>query len=510
MLKRLLLAATLLLSPTAASAKWHEASTDHFVVYADQDPEKLRAFATKLERFDAAMRTLYRTEDRSGGGANRLTVYMVSDVGAVQRLASRSNIGGFYSGRASGSVAFVPRRAGGGDIGDMSADTIFFHEYTHHFLLGSYDGALPAWFTEGYAEFFSTARIDPDGSVGIGIPAHHRAYGIHGRERLALPKMLSGDYAKLSPAEWESLYGRGWLLTHYLNFEAARSGQLAAYLKAIDDGKPAGEAATAAFGDLKKLERDLDAYAKRRMLNYRKVTPDDAVIGKVAVRPLRPGEAALMPIRLQSVRGVNEKTAPKLVAGARRAAAPYPNDPVAQAWLAEVEHDAGNLAEAEAAADRALAVSPKSSDGLIYKGRNAMKQAALLAADKPAMAAKLKEARNWFVKASRADTEDAEPKVLFHATYLMADAPPTRNAVEGLLYAQQLVPQDNGLRLQVVHQHLKDGKAAEARRLLGPVAYNPHGGTMRIWAAAIMIKLNADDAKGALALWAAPAEAEKN
>ena len=499
MIKRLLLAATALFLPATASAKWHEASSAHFVVYSDQDPEKLRAFATKLERFDKAMRVLRGLDDADVGLANRLSVYVVPDMTAVQRLAGgdSDNVAGFYVGRASGSFAFVPRKAGTGLAGSMDVNTIFFHEYSHHLMLGSYTGAIPAWLTEGFAEFHSTAKFEQDGRVGLGLPATHRFYGAMNGGRLPLPRMLDGSYKALDGEQTEILYGRGWLLTHYLHFEPARSSQLTTYLEALNSGKPASEAATGAFGDLKKLDKELDAYVKRRRLSYLELPADKLPTRPVTVRALRPGEAAMMPVRMRSVRGVDQTTAKALVAPARRAAAPHPNDPVAQAWLAEIEHDAGNLTEAEAAADRALAADPKNGNALIYKGRIKMAQAVLAKSkDKNVW----RDVRRWFIEASRADNEDAEPKLLFHSSFAAAGAEPTRNAVEALVYAQKLVPQDSSLRMRVVHQHLKDGKLDDAKRLLGPLAYSPHGGPGRDFALQLMGLLNSKDAKAALAL----------
>lgn len=506
MLKRLLLAATALLIPAAASAKWHEASSAHFVVYSDQDPEQLRAFATKLERFDQALRYSLRTPDYPVGLANRLTVYVVPNVGAVQRLAGSgiSNVAGFYVGRASGSVAFVPRRAGSGEKTDLDADTIFFHEYAHHFMLGNYSGAYPGWFTEGFAEFNATAKVEADGRVGLGLPAHYRAFGANNGQNLPLPRMLGGTYERLSDLQTETLYGRGWLLVHYLSFEPSRSKQLAAYLKLLDEGRPASEAATTAFGDLKTLDRELNRYVNRSMMTYRQIDLTRTPLGPIAVRALRPGEAAFMPVRMRSDRGVDPKAARALVADGRRLAAPYPADPAVQAALAEVEHDAGNMDEALAAADRALAADPRHGDALIYKGRILLARAVRdRATDKKTW----REARRWFVEASRVDNEDAEPKMLFHASFVAEGAKPTPNSVEALVYAQTLAPQDPDLRMQVVHQHLVDGKLDEARLLLGPIAYNPHGGAGRDKAAALMARLVAKDKDGALALWNAAAAA---
>jgi hypothetical protein len=163
-----------------------------------------------------------------------------------------------------------------------------------------------------------------------------------------------------------------------------------------------------------------------------------------------------------------------------------------------MEYDARNYDAAEAAADRALAADPKHGQALVYKGRVRMARAVAL---KSKDATIWRDVRRWFVEASRVDTEDAEPKFLYHATFRAAGVPPTRNAVEALLYAQQLVPQDTSLRMQVVHQYMIDGKAEQARLLLGPVAYNPHGGVGRVWAGKIMAELAKKDTKAALARW---------
>ena len=65
----------------------------------------------------------------------------------------------------------------------------------------------------------------------------------------------------------------------------------------------------------------------------------------------------------------------------RRAAEPFADHALAQAVLAEAEYDAGNYAEAEAAADRSIAADASSRYGLLYQGMARMARA-LAAADK--------------------------------------------------------------------------------------------------------------------------------
>lgn len=499
MFKRLLLAAALLVTPGAATAKWHEASSAHFVVYSDESPDKLRAFAEKLERFDTAFRVWRGLPDRPVGDANRLRVFVVPNVGAVQKLAGRGsdNVAGFYVGQASGSLAFVPRRAGS-DTYDLGAEAVFFHEYAHHLMLATYTGAAPGWLVEGFAEFHANVKFEPDGGVGFGLAPLYRAYGIFNTGKLPLAKMLSGEYERLPPEQIESLYGRGWALTHLLSFEPARKGQLSTYIRLINEGRPAAEASATAFGDLRALDKELNRYVAQKRLKYQPIPSKMLKVPPVTVRALGAGEAEFMPVRMRSVRGVDARSAAALVPLGRRAAARFPNDPAVQGWLAEVEHDAGNLDAADAAADRALAADPKSAQAMTYKGRIRMARL-LLAKSKDAKA--WQEARRWFIRAAAVDNDDAEPKMLFHASFAAADLAPTRNAVAALLEAQALVPQDAGLRMQVVRQLIVDGKASDARAILAPIAYNPHGGGARAQAMRIMDRLAKDDPKGALALW---------
>src|SRR5207248_4007306 len=116
--------------------------------------------------------------------------------------------------------------------------------------------------------------------------------------------------------------------------------------------------------------------------------------GPIDVRPLDAGEAAIMTVHIRSTRGVDEKTALQVVADARKAAAPYPNNAFVQACLAEAEFDSRNYAAANAAADRALAVDPNNIHALIYKGLAQM----ALAKDNPEHA-NWETIRRWFIKA---------------------------------------------------------------------------------------------------------------
>src|SRR3546814_8430847 len=81
-------------------------------------------------------------------------------------------------------------------------------------------------------------------------------------------------------------------------------------------------------------------------------------------------------LRIRSARGVDKKMAAELVGEARPVAARYAGDAFVQRAMAEIEYDAENDAEAEAAADRALALDPGLVPAMLYKGRVLARRAA--------------------------------------------------------------------------------------------------------------------------------------
>lgn len=499
-MRNLLILLLALVATAPAQAAWRVAESAHFVIYSEDKPDSLRVFAEQLERFDAAMRYIRTLDQTTDSHTNKLTIFQVSNVGAVQRMmgGKASYVYGFYNGRAGNSIAFVPRRAGGGASWDLDAETVLLHEYAHHFMFRNYPAAFPLWFAEGFAEFNSTARFVADGSVDLGLPAKHRAAGLFLGTPLPLSTMMQADKRKLNAQAIDVLYGKGWLLTHYLSFAKERDGQLGNYLLAINKGQPSLEAATSVFGDLAKLEGELHRYKNGRRFTYLRVPSHRLTISPIAVRELSAGANAIMPALMQSRRGVDDVSAKKVLVEARTAAKPYPDDPFVQLALAEAEIDAGNLAEAEKAADRVLAAEPANVRALIFKGRVAMQR--LKDADKTS-AEGWKAARRWFTRANRAEPGAPEPLIYFYRSFMDAGEKPTPNAVEGLRSAAALAAEDDGLRLMLGHQMLLDGKGKDAREALAPAAYHPHGGGLAEFAGRVVAAIDSGGAEAGLKAW---------
>ena len=455
-----------------AEAIWHRASSPHFVIYSEENPAKLQAFAAKLERFDAAVRLSRGMKDPPVGDGNRLTVFVVKDVKAVERLKRGPDTGnafGFYLPRASGAVAVVPRATP--MRSDLQPDVVFQHEYAHHLMFADMSTPIPAWLVEGFAEFYSTANVEADGSVGLGEAATHRK-GTFQRNIATLPlsSLLSGDIR--GGLDRLALYAQGWLLTHYLTFEPKRRGQLETYLQEFAKGRSSISAAQMALGNLRDLEQDLKEYLREEKFPYLTLPAERFKQANIEITTLGPGADAAMPIymRLQTrVEGSPAEDA----AQARSVAAAYPSDFLAAITLAEAEWVARNYKAAEAAADKAIALNPKSSEAHIWKGRALLSQAE---ADTGGVT--FANARGWFNRANRLDPENPEPLLYFYRTFQGSGGRPTANAIAALHYAAELAPQDLALRMQSARQYMADGKQAEARRMLTAVAFNPHGGRL--------------------------------
>ena len=493
-LLRVLIAASVSVIGTQAQADWYEAKSNHFVIWANESPNQLKLYAQNLERFDSAARQLMGLSDPPLTDAGRVNIYVLPSLGAVSKLAGSSSVAGFYTSRADGSYAFVP------DLSILSSDysrVVFFHEYTHHLQLQTADYPVPEWVAEGFADFISTAEDNSDGSMTFGQQAPGREWSPIQQNMLPLDQLVGESYGKLNDLTTDYLYARGWLLTNYLLGEPSRRNQISLYVSAIAKGSKPIDAAQSAFGDLNKLEHELENYAHSNALHGFKVGAGIIRVGPVAVRPLTPGEVAIMDVRVHSKRSVDEKTAPVVAAEAAKVAQQFPNDGFVQSCVAEAEFDAKDYAAANAAADKALAANPNDVHALIYNGRIE----AALATSKPGKAADWDSIRDWFLKANKLDTENAEPLELYYETYAEAHQPPTPNAVDALVYAMSLAPQDEQVRMNATMALLAEGKVADARKAFAMIGYQPHlAPQTREWADKVMQAMDKGDTKGALTL----------
>ncbi|MDG5748884.1 DUF1570 domain-containing protein [Qipengyuania sp. XHP0207] len=469
-----LLAAALFVTP--AQADWHVAQSDNFVVYADDRWQDVQEFAEALERYHSAMSLLQNRERTAPSPSNRVTIYVVGNESKIRKLVGEDarNIAGFYIPRAGSSVAFVPVISMRGRETDFSV-TVLLHEYAHHFLISNSPFAMPRWVNEGGAEFYASAKFEKDGGIAIGRPAYHRAAELAYAKDVSVEELIDPDlYEKNKGKRFDAFYGRAWALYHYLFFSDERRGQFSAYLNAIVNGSEPRQAAIDAFGDLAVLQKDLDRYIDQRRMSVFELPVDLVPIGAVEVRKLSEGEAAAMPLRIRSRRGVTQEQAAELLPDMREIAQQYPNDAAVLAALAVAEFDAGNDDAAIIAADRALAIDPATKDALVQKGF-ALFRKAEEAEDRDAAYA---DAMVPFSALNRLETDHPLPLMYYYRSFVERGKEPNETARHALERASQLAPFDKSLRFNTALMQAAEGKIAAARYTMAPLASDPHGGGM--------------------------------
>ncbi|MEO6214941.1 MAG: hypothetical protein ABIO86_02830 [Sphingomonas sp.] len=466
-----LFAAMVLAIAVPANAAWRQARTDHFILTIDDTEDGARSFAERLERFDGAMRRLYAVADNPDQHARPIAIYALK-YELFNQSCGCPGILGFYHQRAEGSFIFtmhMPDSDKKSKTGSWSSQALLLHEFSHHFTFSNFPIAYPYWFAEGFAEFNANTSFEPDGSVIIGYPANYRAEALLSGAQISSKQFFDPQrYGFI--ANTDLIYGRGWLLTHYLMLNPQRSGQLGAYLAAMNRGKPSLEAAQEAFGDLKKLNAELDVYKRSRLLAPLRIPPA-ASPPHVTVTTLSPGQAEMMPIRMPMLYGVAKGYGLRMAIPAARIAAKHPDDALVQEQSAEAELLAGRLDKADEAADRALKLKPDLVDALIRKGMIAIRRAREAKSTDPAT---WTAARSWLLKANRADPNAVFPLYLYYLSYPQAKTKPTPGAIKGLMRAAALAPESSGVRMALARQMLVDGDAPSARNLLQPIAFAPH------------------------------------
>jgi len=492
MRSRIVSGCAIFLFAATAGADWLQATSDHFVIYGNESSKSIRDFSERLELFRAAMASIFPKQQAKPSPSNRVTIFIVDNRAKVRELARTDNrfTAGFYVARAGASVAVVPTLDWASSSGASGA-TILYHEYAHHFMYGLTSRAYPRWFSEGFAEFFGSVKF-PIGSVGLGAPAMHRADELVYARDVPIRKLLDYDGGLSDQKQgYNAFYGQSWLLFHYMVFAPERAGQLKKYQQLLASGLSALDAAEGAFGDLDRLEQDMESYQERRRLAFWKIDRKDLAVGPIEIRSLSRGEEEIMPTVTQSRLGVTAEEALALLPEARRVAALYPGEAAVLAALAEAEFDAGNVDAAIAAADLAIGLDPKRVDAQVQKGYALFRKAEEERASPEAW----KTVRSQFLKANKLENDNPIPLVEFYRTYLEQGVSPTANAVRGLEWAMTLAPFDASLRWLTAQQMITDGRLKDAARTLGPLALSPHPGEFTQQAADLLQRVESEMSK---------------
>lgn len=456
-------AACLLAQASAAEAAWYRAETDRFVVFGEGREAQVRDFAVKLTVFDRVLRMLNPAAERPSG---KVQVYLVRGLGEMRRIAPQisPNTAGFYSGAKEAMVAVADV-----DREGLGPQQVLFHEYAHHFMLANFPAAYPAWFVEGWAEYYQTVEITPQ-QIKVGDYSDNRVEWLWLGRWLPVDELLIKRVGELRGEERAAFYAQAWLLMHYMRSDPERAAQLNAAMLAISRGEePLGAFQAATGVEMKQLDRRLQRYRKLPVLLMQNTEPPPEVA--VARMPASADDLLLDELRL--ILDEPEAPDPRLLEQIRARAARHPGDRLAEMTLARAEFVHGDVDKGAALLDARIAADPKDKDVLILAG---VGQYLAGQRDPDQAAERFRAARRYFGKAHALDPADFRTLYHYALTRSLEANYPTDNDLAVLMQARELAPSVAEISMHAGAVLLHRGRRDDALKVLSPLLNSPHGG----------------------------------
>ena len=475
---RLLLIATALCAAEEARAEWNRAETSHFVIQADLSPVVLRGLATDLESIDALLRTI--TGVTAAQGRRRAEIAIFDQVSTVRRMASMPKFsGGITLYRELGSFVLVANDEAERS-GEYNVRRALFHEYAHAFMRRFMPRPQPGWYVEGFATYFESCEILPDGHVRHGgFPLD--IAGVFDAERhVNFEDVMSVSNNAIEGPPEDRVYAFGWVLAHHYLSHAPRSAEIGHYLDAVGAARSVANANGFFAGGVAALDKDMSAYVKA-LPPPREVALPPANPASVAIRAMRPGETALVQRRVTDLSlqiRTDSKMSPieqiRVTASYKAAQAlfdKYPDERELGLYTGRLALFAGENKIADTIADRLLAADPENPDVLAFKANSLI---AATSHDVPKQfATVIARGRALIQRAQAVDPDNATAAEAMYRNYFMeqGSTPVTRRYLER---AMQLDPVNIRLRLRAVELALRVNDYRGVIALLEPIANSPH------------------------------------
>ena len=242
-----LLAAIILpaLAPSTAGAEeqWIEVQSPHFTVLTDGGERPGRDLGRQFEQMRSVFAQLFSRQVRQS---------VPLEIIALKSPKQFSEYAPLYQGKPVKTVGFY-LRSQDRDYIVLEVDApnrleTVFHEYAH-LLLAANLPDLPPWFTEGFAEFYSTIMIDSKHATIGHAPA--AALEVLRQEALMpVATLLAVDHD--SPVYNDDsdprsiFYAESWLVVHYL-WDHNQMDQVQRYFELVRQHVPVPEAVKQAF-----------------------------------------------------------------------------------------------------------------------------------------------------------------------------------------------------------------------------------------------------------------------
>lgn len=446
---------------SVAHAQWRVAESEHFIVYSEQSERQLREAVARLERLHSLMETQFG--NNADAEYRKLPIYSVSSERELKTLhpGIGANVGGYYS--ASSTDIYAAYRHGLGE-------RVLYHEYAHHFMHNTAGTRYPAWFTEGFAEFFGASDVDTPHKVKLGYNQPGRMAWLTNGRWLPMNDVLSAHNRQYEREDRARFYAQSWILTHYLLSDPQRRVALDGYLNAVRGGSAPAEALQAHLGMTPdQLTDALKAYIRGRMPYAEITVPDDAA--QVHVSTLPPSADSMLLYSVSHQYNKSPEEVAELLPRVRADAARYGDDRLAQVTLGRVELRWGDKALAEQVLKKVLEHHPEDTEALRLLADLNIERAELLEGN--AKVAQIRDAQNYLRRALEVDPTDY--RIYSTLALLRSGSPsyPTDNDIATLAMALSYAPQAYPVRAQLADALTRANRLEEAARILA-VEPTPH------------------------------------
>lgn len=227
----------------AIADDWLRVDTDHFVIHSNDSTTQTRNYALELENFHYTLNQLYKARNGDERVNARFELFLLKRREDMQQVRPSLNetVAGFYKHCSEGAIAYSAtdlRRESGGGFRRTVADRpdgfktdmeVLYHEYAHHFMFAHYSTPYPAWFVEGFAEYFKTTRFDGN-RVSIGYVSPDRYAVLFSGNWFDYSDMLRGTVRRETANDTFKFYAQSWLLAHYILTDTNRVRAFEAYV----------------------------------------------------------------------------------------------------------------------------------------------------------------------------------------------------------------------------------------------------------------------------------------
>lgn len=256
--------------PRDKAESWTEVTSPHFVVATNSNEKQARRVADQFERMRLVFHKLFpKLQLDPATPIIVLAINNEKDFRALEPEAylatGQVKLGGLFLRGPDKNYVLMRLDAEG-----THPYAVVYHEYTH--LLFSKADWFPLWLNEGLAEFYQNTEIG-DNDVTLGNPSAANLQLLREHKLLPLATLFAVDTN--SPYYHEEnkgtiFYAESWALTHYLYIKDFRekTNVLQEYADLVARKTDPIAAAQTAFGDLKKLESDLDLYVRQGRFSY--------------------------------------------------------------------------------------------------------------------------------------------------------------------------------------------------------------------------------------------------